>query len=67
MGRGRYTMGRRVNIPWLGDTIPWVRGIKIPWVSGSICHGQGVGIPWVGGKRPWICGRHTMGRRVDMP
>jgi hypothetical protein len=29
-------MGRRVNIPWLGDTIPLVRGIKIPWVSGSI-------------------------------
>ena len=29
---GRYTMGRGVDIPWVG-------GVDIPWVGGSICHG----------------------------
>ena len=53
-GRGRCTMGSRVNIPWVGDTntmnrmvkISSVggryvmgRGFKVPWVKGSICHG----------------------------
>ena len=36
---GQNTMGRGLNIPWVGG--------KIPWVGSSIYHDQGFKIPWV--------------------
>ena len=43
MGRGRYTMSKIIDIPWVG--------VKIPWVWGSIYHGEVVKIPWVVGSK----------------
>jgi hypothetical protein len=43
MGRGgRYTMGRGVDIPWVGCQNTMGREVDIPWV--------GVDIPWVRGS-----------------
>jgi hypothetical protein len=36
---GRYTMGREVNMPWVGSRYTMVRGVDIPWVGRSIYHG----------------------------
>ena len=40
-------MGRRVDIPWVGDRYTM---------------GMGVDMLWVGVDKPWVGGPHTMGR-----
>ena len=44
MGRGRYTMGKIVDIPWVG-------GVNIPWIGGQNTMDMGVDIPWLGGSK----------------
>jgi hypothetical protein len=39
MGWGGYTMGRGVNIPWVGGQYTMGRGVDIPWLRGSIYYG----------------------------
>ena len=39
MGRGRYTMGRSVDIPWVGGQNIIGMVVDIPWVMGSKYHG----------------------------
>ena len=63
MGGDQNTMGRELDIPWVGDQIPWIggsvyhgQGVKIQWVGDSICHGYG--IPCTMGRE----GQNTMGR-----
>jgi hypothetical protein len=51
--RVRYTMGRWLDIPWLGVSTYHGRGFDIPQVGGLIYHGLGV--------------RYTMGKGFDIP
>ena len=56
MGKGPYTMGRSVEIPWEG----WS---KVPSLVGSEYHGyRGQHTMGRGVKIPWISGSYTMGR-----
>ena len=58
MGRVRHTMGRWVDILWVGGSIyhrkggryAMVLGVDIPWVGGRYTMGRRVDIPWVGGR-----------------
>ena len=51
MGWGdQNTMGRGVDIPWIGGQYTMGRGVDIPWVGVSIFSlVGGVDIPWIGG------------------
>ena len=44
MVRGRYTMGRGFDIPWVGVRYTMGRG------GSQYSMGNGVDIPWVGGR-----------------
>ena len=39
MDRGRYSMGRGVDKPWVGGRYAIDMGVNMPWVEGSIYHG----------------------------
>ena len=43
-----YTMGRGVDMPWVGavDQNTMGRGVNIPWIGGQNTMGRGVKIPW---------------------
>jgi hypothetical protein len=46
---GQNTMGREVDIPWVGGVkIPWVGGFDMPWGGGRYTMCSGVDISWVG-------------------
>ena len=59
MGRGvnvqwiggvRHTMGLRVKIQWVGSDIPWIRGLIYHGKGGQNTIGKGSDIPWIGGS-----------------